>query len=155
MQRKIKFRGKEINTGKWVYGFYLEQDTYSLGSKKTKIDLLIKNAGVIVQNSKCTSGTIIDKKTLGQYTGLKDKNGKEIYEGDIVKIHKHNFDYGFKKDEIGQIKFIDGAFGFYREESKNEYYFNDLATESGYRELEYYEVIGNIYDNPELLEEGE
>ena len=40
-------------------------------------------------------------------------------------------------------------------DEKKEYYFNDLATESGYRELEYYEVIGNIYDNPELLEEGE
>ena len=90
---------------------------------------------------------------LMQYTGLKDKNGVKIYEGDIVKIHKHSYDYGLKQDEIGQIKFIDGAFGFYREKTKNEYYFNDLATENGYGELDYYEVIGNIYDNPELLEE--
>lgn len=87
----------------------------------------------------------VDKDTLGQYTGLHDKNGKEIYEGDIVKINKHSYDYGLKKDEIGEIKFIDGAFGFYREKTKNEYYFNDLATENGYGELDYYEVIGNIY----------
>lgn len=92
---------------------------------------------------------------LMQYTGLKDKNGVEIYEGDIVKIHKHSYYHGFKQEEIGEIKFIDGAFGFYREKSKNEYYFNNLATENAYGELEYYEVIGNIYDNPELLKAGD
>ena len=86
--------------------------------------------------------------------GLKDKNGKEIYEGDIVKIHKHSYDYGLKQDEIGQIKFIDGAFGFYREKTKNEYYFNDLATENGYGELDYYEVIGNVWENGNLLNDS-
>ena len=90
-------------------------------------------------------------KWLTQYTGLNDKNGKEIYEGDIVKIYGHRFDFGFKQEEIGQIKFIHGAFGFYREKSKNEYCFNNLETEEAYGELDYYEVIGNIYDNPELL----
>lgn len=88
-----------------------------------------------------------DNGVICQFIGLHDKNGKEIYEGDIVKIHKHSYDYGFKKDEIGQIKFLDGAFGFYREINKNEYYFNDLATENGYGELEYYEVIGNVNEN--------
>lgn len=91
---------------------------------------------------------------LMQYTGLHDKNGKEIYEGDIVKIHKHSYDYGLKQDEIGQIKFIDGAFGFYREKTKNEYYFNDLATENGYGELDYYEVIGNVWENGNLLNDS-
>lgn len=96
-----------------------------------------------------------EKYILMQYTGLKDKNGTEIYEGDIVKIHKHSYDFGFKQEEIGQIKFIDGAFGFYKEKSKNEYYFNTLADEIAYHEIEEYEVIGNIYDNPELLEAGD
>ena len=73
--------------------------------------------------------------------------------GDIVKINAHNFDFGYKQEEIRQIKFIDGSFGIYKEISKNEYYFNDLATEVGYGEIDYYEVIGNIYENPELLEE--
>lgn len=71
--------------------------------------------------------------------------------GDIVKIHGHRFDFGFRQQEIGQIKFIHGAFAFYREKSENECYFNDLATEQGYGELDYYEVIGNKFDNPELL----
>ena len=90
---------------------------------------------------------------LMQFTGLHDKNGKEIYEGDIVKVNLHNYDYGFKQDEIGQIKFVDGSFGFYREISKTEYYFNDLATEVGYGEIDYYEVIGNVWENKELLNE--
>ena len=92
---------------------------------------------------------------LMQYTGLKDKNGTEIYEGDIVKIHAHSYDYGFSKNRIGQIKFLDGSFGFYKQLSEKEYLFNELSTEYGYGELDYYEVIGNIYKNPELLEDKE
>lgn len=87
-----------------------------------------------------------------QFTGLKDKNGKEIYEGDIVKINAHSYDFGFEKDRIGEIRFIEGCFGFYKQLSEKEYLFNELSTEFGYGELEYYEVIGNIYENPELLE---
>lgn len=158
--KEYKFRGKEIDTGKWVYGGLFKEPAPPQCFEKTLED----KYWIVYSDPRYMPDwnlpykmvrTDVNKETIGQYTRLKDKDGKEIYEGDIVKIHKHNFDYGFKKDEIGQIKFIDGAFGFYREESKNEYYFNDLATESGYRELEYYEVIGNIYDNPELLEELE
>lgn len=135
--REIKFRGKTENDI-WKYGSLLidnPQKTY-----------------YIVDNED-GSGREILEKTIGQYTELKDKNRKEIYEGDIVKINAHNFDFGYKQEEIRQIKFIDGSFGIYKEISKNEYYFNDLATEVGYGEIDYYEVIGNIYENPELLEE--
>ena len=92
---------------------------------------------------------------LMQYTGLKDKKGKEIYERDIVKINAHSYDFGFEKDRIGEIRFLEGCFGFYKELSEKKYLFNELSTEFGYGELEYYEVIGNIYENPELLENKE
>ena len=141
--RRIEFRGKNKLTGKWVYGFYLEQDTYNLGSKNTKRDLLIKDAGIIVENSKCTSGTIIDKKTLGQYTGLKDKNGKEIYEGDIVQI---DIDRAYVK--------WNEKYGYFQLIPIGDYYFDsDVIGQV----LEYVdaEIIGNIYDNKNLLEEGE
>ena len=141
--REIEFRGKSKLTGKWVYGFYLKQDTYNMGSKNTKRDLLIKDAGVIVQNSKCDSGTVIDKETIGQYTGLKDKNRKEIYEGDIVKVFTN------KKWRIGKIIYEHSGFTIDVTNNKELEYGRTGIIES------LTEVIGNIHDNPELLEEGE
>ena len=145
--REIKFRGKDKNTGKWVYGFYLEQDTYSMGSKNTKKDLLIKDAGVIVQNSKYDSGTVIDKETLGQYTGLKDKNGNEIYEGDIVFIK------GETKllDITGKVEYSNILAQFI---ITNTGSIVNEAEPLGDYEEEDIEVIGNEFDNPELLEKG-
>lgn len=140
MNREIKFR---IWADNKFYNKCLVGNTNNTNDKKWTCPM------VWLEKSKkwvhCDNGIIC------QYTGLHDKNGKEIYEGDIVKIYGHCFDFGFKQEEIGQIEFIHGAFGFYREKSKNEYCFNNLETEESYGELDYYEVIGNIYDNPELL----
>lgn len=151
--RKIKFRGKPTENNvsyfekeEFAYGFLvIDNDQYYI-----LLDVLDN----IKRDDYVTYMVEIKSETIGQYTGLKDKNGKEIYEGDIIKIHKHSYDYGFKKDEIGQIKFTDGCFGFYREKTKNEYYFNDLATESGYGELDYYEVIGNVWEDSDLLNDN-
>ena len=138
MDRIIKFRGKPIKTNEWVYGNYIfiENDIFQ--------HKIIESTSLILD---------IDIKTLGQFTGLYDKNGREIYEGDIVKINAHNYDYGFKQEEIGQIKFIDGSFGFYRKIDNIKYCFYDLPAEVAEREIDYYEVIGNIWDNLELFEE--
>ena len=84
---------------------------------------------------------------LMQYTGLKDKNGKEIYEGDIVKFR-------FKEDReefpdlIGYIEY-QSTFAAFRIMSNQGSFKIDIT------EIKFIEKIGNIYDNPELLEEGE
>lgn len=147
--REIKFRGKSDND--WAYGYLLKVDEINQAEHE-HFNYFIQSD--FIQLEEYVEYYITDDNTIGQFTGLHDKNGKEIYEGDIVKIHKHSYDFGFKQDEIGQIKFIDGAFGFYREKNEKEYYFNDLATENGYGELDYYEVIGNIWDDSDLLNDS-
>ena len=83
---------------------------------------------------------------LMQYTGLKDKNGKEIYEGDIVHIPDDYEEYGFASGENYSIDFKDGRFRL-----KPKYKPN--ATGYDLEFTEELEVIGNIYENPELLED--
>jgi len=94
-----------------------------------------------------------------QYTGLKDKNGKEIYEGDIVKANY--YDYGRK---IGQVLFDDGNFEVkfttsigQTEHLLQEYYIDDLRDVCMETKTKFFhqpEIIGNIYENPKLLKGG-
>ena len=80
------------------------------------------------------------------FTGLKDKTGKEIYEGDIVEYRYYKGFSGIENIKVGKIEFIDGRFGFFEYyQSTDDYYFNteDLSATL---------IIGNIYENPELLE---
>ena len=83
---------------------------------------------------------------LMQYTGLKDKNGKEIYEGDIVHIPDDYEEYGFASGENYSIDFKDGRFRL-----KPKYKPNAIGYDLEFTEE--LEVIGNIYENPELLED--
>lgn len=127
--REIKFRGKAILNGEWIKGYlfydYNNADEYRpFITYKSEAFL----GGVNEQQ--------IDKDTIGQYTGLHDKNGKEIYEGDIVK----GTFYGFPMVEYDYI------FQIYWDEKEKGFMAN-------YFEPSECEVIGNIYENPELLEE--
>jgi uncharacterized phage protein (TIGR01671 family) len=81
----------------------------------------------------------VDPSTVGQFTGLKDKNGREIYEGDILRSVGHTTD----DDTLtGTVKFVDGS--YIVDNGKDAEY---LFTECGENE-----VLGNIYENPELLQ---
>ena len=123
MTRKIKFRGKNKKNGEWFYGNLYDKDIYG----RTHICTTTKG---------CLD---IDHDTVGQFTGLKDKNGKEIYEGDIVEYTTCYFGNEKRHRKVVEWESFDSDdFG----EPHNLGYFN-LS--------EYMEVIGNIYDNPELL----
>ena len=125
--RTIKFRGKDRRTGKWFYGNLYAKDIYG----RTHICTI---------NGGCLD---IDPETVGQFTGLYDCDGKEIYEGDILR-------FGNSKCGVCEVKWDESIAAFCI-----CFYFKD---EIGSRPLGggvEFAIIGNIHDNHELLKGGE
>lgn len=127
MNREIKFRGKNYEN-KWKYGD-LVQEKWGQGKA-----IMIK---------KETTAWSVLEDTVGQYTGLDDKNGKKIYEGDIVKF-RFKTDREEYPDLIGYIEYQTTFTAFRIMSNKGSFKIDVL-------DLKFIEVIGNIYDNPELL----
>ena len=155
--REYKFRGKENSTGRWVYGGLFKEPAPPQCFEKTLED----KYWIVYPNPRFMPDwnlpfdmvrTDVDKNTIGQYTGLHDKNGKEIYEGDIIEFSYDmfvgNFDTFVAK---GKIVFEEGA--FYVEVFENERTTEDEAYLLYSINLDTIEVIGNIYENKELLNE--
>lgn len=146
--REIIFRGKRIDNGEWVEGFYTcfngkEHRIYS-GYAETDC------------GDYYPDWDNIDPETIGEYTGLTDSNGKKIFEGDIIKSGSYEFLVSHGK--CGGCDNTDnyGYIGFHLEPANEE---TKLYMGYGLRDdICYYteaEVIGNIHDNPELLKGGE
>lgn len=130
--REILFRGKQINNGEWFIGDLYRQTDY-FGNKQT---IIFENKGAA-----CCKRSFVDPETVCQYTGLTDKNGNKIFEGDIV-----NVPYFTKPNML--VAFIEGAFCFANKEGE---YVADIHY-IHHAGIECAEVIGNIFNNPELLE---
>lgn len=133
MKEIIRFRGKRIDNGEWVYGYYCYNP-------------LMKRAEIISYDDVRSYIYEVDPATVGQYTGLKDKNGKEIYEGDILH-HKWNRGNDIFLETISEVKFSRGAFVV--DDKKRADWLLSLHALPKWAEIE---VIGNIYENPGLLE---
>lgn len=134
MNREIKFRGKTYN-GKWIYGY-----CYKVKS------LFDQQFNWFIRNDYQTDNMIISE-TLGQYTGLKDKNGVEIYEGDLIDIHQTVNGYNQFVIQYDNYKF---SARYYNQKTKQilGWYQYDLDELFEINEAEKeIEVIGNIYEN--------
>lgn len=160
--REYEFRGQALSNGQWVYGSLLiDNDRYYIGNYTNKI--LYGNKVAISERDRSNGKTTnrykmfglveVDPETVGQYTGLKDRNGTKIYEGDIVKIDEDVRKIFDIKTSIGVVTYFSGT--FYIKVSND---FANIARTSLYCIQDIYyilrgEVIGNIVENKELLEE--
>lgn len=141
MAREIKFRGR-IRQGKWLVGEILSLNSHKYiapndGDWFDFIEWVPENVFHAPDSDKYE----VEENTIGQYTGLHDKNGKEIYEGDFVRFHMHERGIYESEYQTGLVEFGGGRF----------YADLDCSTLYFCGEPDDYEVIGNIYDNPELI----
>ena len=136
--REILFRGK-TKSGMWVYGYYML--TLIRGEKAHVIAPLTSHMDVTLDKEQY----IIDPETVGQYTGMTDRNGKKIFEGDIcLGVLKTRFEVYWDKERTA----------FMAREKHDVPYGRDIDYYASYSDGKIgAEVIGNIYDNPELLNE--
>jgi uncharacterized phage protein (TIGR01671 family) len=157
--REIKFRGKDSKTGEWRHGSLVYYPDNGLGDEAAYIfdphETDAGNAEVIIEEDSETTEHFspiiwnVIPSTIGQYTGLKDKNGNEIYEGDIVQFMDgyriiDDWDEYINRGTI----FYDTEYACFGTTNLNQIDMKDLIDNADY------EVIGNIHDNPELLEGG-
>ena len=141
--REILFRGKRLQGGNWVEGYFFKSDINKRERESGKATLIFTpDCDTFITVPECHNSFMVVSDTVGQYTGLKDKNGKRIFEGDIAKVLQG------KDKDMAYVGFENGAFMLYPktgniyERTLWEYWYNDWDVE----------VIGNITDNPELLE---
>lgn len=130
MKRQIKFRGKDIKTGEWFFGNLFDKDIYG----RTHICTTRKG---------CLN---IDPSTVGQFTGLLDNNGNEIYEGDILMFRE--------EEDCNDTLVVMWDKGSFVAEYPNRG--EGACIRSNYFAAfpEMFRVVGNIHDNPELLKGG-
>ena len=132
MNREIIYRGKRCSDGEWVYGFYVESKYSWRGHKPHKSWIVtgaISNGGFF----NILGRYAVKDDTVGQFTGLLDKNGKKIFEGDVVRCGMRLY----------ACEFIEGGFEF-RDLSDSKLVLKAIVNHSC--------LIGNIHDNPELLD---
>ena len=174
--REIKFRAKRYGDKSWVYG-----NLYQGTKEGEQYSIILNDAGyhVAPQDDRNfaiaffeNEVNVVFPNTVGQYTGLKDKNGKEVYEGDILRIEEFKNESGpieiseeflrvfdledlkgeKQREYTTPVSWEDGAFVI----SVNRKGDTDLSALFGDMRLSFpifvFEVIGNIYDNPELVE---
>lgn len=139
MKREILFRGKDLETGEWVYGYFTYCcSRYDDPEKESVADIIPVDVDRIYTGEyNCHQVHEVDINTVGQFTGLVDKNGTKIFEGDVL-------DSNARPD--CQIKVIRRVIHDIRDLSFRSM-LSDLYAKA-------YTIVGNIHDNPELLEKS-
>lgn len=132
--REILFRAKREDNGEWVYGYYIQTNDFL---DERKHNLIFEANSVNYPRGEIAGVHEVDPQTVDQYTGLTDRNGVKIFEKDIVEA-----DFGLTMNKL-VVEFNTGAF----------YLCHNACLMYLLRNWhDYVEVVGNLYDNPELFE---
>mgnify|MGYP000186567664 CR=1 FL=1 len=145
MEERYLFKAKRIDNGEWVFGD-LVHSVYKIG------DTCVGQYGNEVGMHE------VDQSTICQCTGLKDKNGKLIWENDIIhKPFYTDYDaYANSEAYTGRIQYEDGGWSIEITKSDGRVCVSPIIDMIAYsKDIEHFEVIGNIFDNTELLESEE
>ena len=132
--REILFRGKRLQGGEWVEGYFFKSDINKKERESGKATIIFTpDCDTFIMVPECHNSFMVVSDTVGQYTGMKDKNGKRVFEGDILSL---------RTGRQHVVRFEDGAFVL-----------ENTAIPVSFANK--FEVIGNIHDNPEMLKGGE
>lgn len=141
--REIEFRGKREDNGEWVHGYLVQ-------AWDGTCYIITEYGPNVTSCSDCGANYMLDHEvipeTVGQYTGLNDKNGQKIYEGDIVFVTDSEGNSGMCDTGVGEVESFEGLWYICGNVQNGLY---DISKNF------VIEVIGNIYDNQELLQEVE
>ena len=145
MAREILFKAKRKDNGEWVEGYYCIKKTYCFDNRTGFKTIIITE-----QSSTGTVSFEVNPDTICQYTGLTDKNGNNIWEKDLVQIDAYSY-MECEEDAFGVLEYSDAyaSFGL----SLEDRFARICDLQGSYTTI--YEVLGNIFDNPELLGGGE
>lgn len=141
MNRHILFRAKRKDNGEWVYGYYATQSNHACFQSELKYTSFILKDEFMDWGLGGLAEYEVIPESVGQFTGLTDKNGNKIFEGDIVKCL--SLENGYVNKEV------------YYAEDRARFVLGSLGSDYDFEEYINVEVIGNIYDNPELLYNGD
>lgn len=161
MNRVIEFRGRNIETGKWVFGCLLDNlwnysELHHLHGEPVTEIIVTGEASeweTVEEDLKIT----VDRKTVGQFTWMLDKNKNKIYESDIIELPLETGEkirvicrFGAVQRTLDTGWLVDIT-GFYFERSDGLNSFPIVKNYAGKHDLELFEVVGNIYEHPHLI----
>lgn len=148
--REILFRAKRTDNGKWIYGYYAV-----IGERHVIIKAQSEDYYSVDDSVKKSHGNeVIEVKpeTVCQYTGMTDKNGNKIFENDIVESYIEYDDFRNKREK-GILRYTYGMYEIQIEEHEGKPVYTDFMAGISLSGCPFeMKVIGNIFDNPELIE---